>query len=141
VAFYEMGKRNELVFEKEFEMSGYEIDSKCKTRKPNNNDIDPHEVIAIRFVDIIYDIRDLQKARKKDSKIIPAIAEHLAEMLRGSDDLAFLQNLISQAAISLAKKEKHTDQTADVLEVSLRSSEEELDLMDKFETEDKPDSD
>jgi hypothetical protein len=69
------------------------------------DEIDQHEEIAIRFVDIISDIRQLQKIRKKDNKIVSTIADHLAEMLRGSTDLEFLNEVVQASRSALKEKE------------------------------------
>jgi len=67
-------------------------------------ELDPFEEISMKFVDLVYDVLELQKLRKKDTKIIVTIAEHMAEMFRGSQDLSLLTEIVSTAVEALSNK-------------------------------------
>lgn len=67
-------------------------------------DLDPHESVAIKFVEIVNELHDLEKKRKKDYKISETVSAHLADMLKGSEnDIILLDKIVTRAKEQLCR--------------------------------------
>lgn len=68
-----------------------------------------HEKLAVSFVEVIHELRNLIKKKRKDKNTLDVVAEYMAEMFRGSEingqtDLDLLEVLIRKAQNTLAVK-------------------------------------